>query len=166
MKSLPIILGLTICTSHRALLAETEPFRLQLNGEANVTLDLAALVSDFYREQEASQSIVNQRPQNEILKPPIEIASKLSTIDIGMSRKRAEEILGSGWYEIGGEEFNSGYIAEYMNRAFPSLMIEVWYGWTERRFAEGRLIRKTGPNAPILAPPAVRETKLPLRDAQ
>jgi hypothetical protein len=173
MNSLRIILCLTICMGYRALLAEAEPFRLQLNGQDKVSLDLAPLVSAFYQEREvsrnqweAAKSIVNQRPQNEVFNPPVEIASKLSRIETEMSRKQAEEILGGDWFEIGGEYWNSGYLAEYMNRTFPNLMIQVWYGWTERRVAEGRLIRKTGPNAPILAPPASLKTKLPLPDAQ
>lgn len=167
MKRLPIILYLMICASNRTLPAEPEPFRLQLNGQSTVSLrHLDPLVSTFFRQQEALHSIVNQRPRGEVLKPPAAIASKLSTIETGMSRAQTEEILGNGWIEIGGGHWNSGYLAEYVNRAFPNLMIQVWYGWTERPFAEGRLIRRTGPKAPILAPPAVLETKLLLPGAK
>jgi len=165
MKGLPVILCLTICASYRTLPAEQEPFHLQLSGQDKVRLDLTPLVGTFYRQQEASQSIAKQRPRGEILKPPVEIASKLSAIDIGMNRSQVEQTLG-GWTEIGGVHCNSGYLAEYVNRAYPNLMIQVWYGWVERRFEEGRLIRKSGPNAPILRLPAVLETKLPLPDAK
>lgn len=92
---------------------------------------------------------------DETVTVPKELADRIARIERFSSRKEVEHFLGEQWQDFGGSSWNSGCNTSYVSRAYPGVLISIWYGWT----GDHGIGRHTKPEDPVKELPKVHATK-------
>jgi hypothetical protein len=118
--------------------------RAGCHGEAAIYFD--AVLSRRYRDHDAHEGLERVKRAQSFLDLPnpsesedLRVAvlrdavGRVRTIDLGMTRKETERILGPEWHTWVTAGWASGQYANYRNRALPGYKISIVFGWVGKQ---------------------------------